>query len=367
MADQNTTASTDLALPLPSDAETLFAKPEAVIGLIEKIEAEVRSYAPDLSTKKGRDAIASLAHKVSKSKTYLDGEGKKLTEDMKRQVSAVDAQRKVIRDRLDALRDEARAPLTKWEADEEARIAGLKGRLKRLVEAAPSEDTAAAYAAMIGRVEAVQADESWHEFAGLADQAKSATLARLRSRHEALATIEAERAELAHLRAENERLAAEKAERDRIEAERIERERAELEAREAEAVRVRDAEEAERRRAAEAERIEREKAEAAARAAREAEERAARQRAEDEERHRRELAEAMRREEEAAQRERERIAAERKAEDDARAKREADAQHRAKIVQDIADALATMRGNSTPHAIAEALVSGKIPHVKIII
>lgn len=93
---------------------------ESLIGDIEK---EVRSFAPDVSSAKSRKEIASLAHKVSRSKTLLDGLGKDLVTEWKTNAKAVDNERKLIRDRLDALRDEVRKPLTDWEEAEKARIA----------------------------------------------------------------------------------------------------------------------------------------------------------------------------------------------------------------------------------------------------
>jgi len=39
---------------------------------IAKIRKEVESFVPDVTTKKGRDAIASIAYKVAKSKTALN-------------------------------------------------------------------------------------------------------------------------------------------------------------------------------------------------------------------------------------------------------------------------------------------------------
>jgi colicin import membrane protein len=94
---------------------------EAIVG---KIESEVRSFVPDLSTATGRKEIASLAYRVSQSKTALDGLGKDLVTDWKSKSKAVDNERKMIRDRLDALRDEVRKPLTDWEEAEKARIEG---------------------------------------------------------------------------------------------------------------------------------------------------------------------------------------------------------------------------------------------------
>jgi len=92
----------------------------AIIGAIEE---QARSIVPDTSTAGGRKAIASLAHQVSKSKVLLDAHGKDLVAVWKSQAKAVDAERKVFRDRLDSLRDEVRAPLTEWEAMDQLRIA----------------------------------------------------------------------------------------------------------------------------------------------------------------------------------------------------------------------------------------------------
>jgi len=90
--------------------------------LVSKIEGEVRSFIPDLETDKSRKEIASLSAKVSKSKVILDGLGKTLVSEWKNKAKVVDAERKMIRDRLDCLRDEARKPLTEWEDIEKKKI-----------------------------------------------------------------------------------------------------------------------------------------------------------------------------------------------------------------------------------------------------
>ena len=90
--------------------------------LISKIEEEVRSFVPNLKTAKTRAEIASLSAKVSKSKAVLDALGKDLVSDWKTKSRAVDVERRMIRDRLDALRDEARKPLTDWEIARQANI-----------------------------------------------------------------------------------------------------------------------------------------------------------------------------------------------------------------------------------------------------
>ena len=90
--------------------------------LISDIESEARSMVFDVSTSKGRKEIASLAYEVSRSKSALDGLGKKLVTEWKTKSKAVDVERKMMRDRLDALRNEVRKPLSDWEEIEKKRV-----------------------------------------------------------------------------------------------------------------------------------------------------------------------------------------------------------------------------------------------------
>ena len=55
-----------------------FRKPGGTTELFERIAQEARSHVPDVTTKKGRDQIGSLAMKVSKSKTFIEKCGKEL-------------------------------------------------------------------------------------------------------------------------------------------------------------------------------------------------------------------------------------------------------------------------------------------------
>src|SRR3546814_10114176 len=106
------------------------------------VRAEIDGFSGDVQTKKGRDAIASIAYKVAKSKTYLDGVGKELTDSAKELPKKIDATRKLVRDTLDAWKDEVRTPLTEWEQAEESRVAAIKMMLAELqgeIGRAPSE------------------------------------------------------------------------------------------------------------------------------------------------------------------------------------------------------------------------------------
>lgn len=82
---------------------------------LQQITEEVKTFIPDVSTAKGRKSIASMAMKVAKSKTFLDGLGKDLNAEAKKKAKVVDNERKRCREYLDALRDEVRAPLNEYE------------------------------------------------------------------------------------------------------------------------------------------------------------------------------------------------------------------------------------------------------------
>lgn len=362
----NAETGTALAIPAGADLAEILRKEDTLDAMLKRIEDEVLSHAPDLTTAKGRGAIKSLAHKVTRTKTAFDSAGKEANAGLRDQINAVDASRRIARERLDALRDKVRAPLDKWEADEEARKAALTERLAAISTAGlDAASTPEAIAEQIAKIEAIEVGESWQEYREQADHARTVTLTDLRQSHAIAVQRAEEQAELARLRAEAEER------RQRDEAERLERERFEQERREAEEA-ARRAAESEAQAKAEREARALREAEAADRARKEAEERAAKE-AEDRERRaqeelaaeRRRTEEAERRIEEAAQAERRRIADEQRRADEARAKREADAAHRANIAGEIADALRTMAGKATPEAIAEALIAGKIPHTKV--
>ena len=308
----------------PTTAVALFTEGQGVAELLADIRQKATSLVPDITTAKGRKEIASIAYAVAKTKTYLDGLGKEQTDKFKEIPKRIDANRKQIRDTLDALKDEVRAPLTQYEAAEAARVAALQSRLARLNELGSSasiEIAASDLQAMLREVvdESVL-DDSWQELLPQATVARELAAKRIGEVLAARQKYEAEQAELEQLRqkqAEQERIdrdrqiAEQAAEQARLQEEN--RQRLELEAaqhREQEAQRqalaAREREE-QARRDAEAAELARQQAEA--NAARQAEEAAAR----------------------AAEQERQRIADEQRqkaAEDAARA---ADMEHRRTI------------------------------------
>lgn len=237
---------TDLVVIEPKNAVEVFKSGDQIEEIISKVERDVLSFVPDTSTAKGRKEIASLAYKVSQSKSYLDGLGKDLVAELKEIPKLIDANRKTVRDRFDALRDKVRQPLTDWDAEQE-RIKAEQQMIAWHQEAL--EMNAAFDKALAERI------ESDHEIALLMNDKFDRDLAEARA--------ESERQRVAH-EEELKRQAAEKAKRE-VE-EKAERERAESVRREAEL--KFKAEQAERERKEAQERAEQQRLEALAKAER---------------------------------------------------------------------------------------------------
>ncbi len=102
--------TTEIAIiEIPEDkALAVFTAPQGLDPYLDQIAAQARSFVPDLSTKKGRDSIASIAYRVRQSKTAMDKAGKALVDKLKEQPKLVDAERKRMREFMDSLADEVR-------------------------------------------------------------------------------------------------------------------------------------------------------------------------------------------------------------------------------------------------------------------
>ena len=344
------TTSTALVTLQPENELTLFVDGTGVDALLADIRKQASSLVPDLSTKKGRDEIASVAYAVTRTKTYLDGIGKDLTDKYKEIPKKIDANRKIIRDTLDALRDEVRAPLTAYEEAEANRVAELQQRLNRITELGnlPANSpgaTAEQLTAWLSELEGTVIDDSWQERKTEAGVAKEAAILKVKQALSSRQEYEAQQAELERLRQEQakrdqeerERQIAEQArqqEADRQLQERAASQRRELEAQQQAEQARRDAELAEQRRV-----------EAEANAKRQAEEAAAR----------------------AAEQERQRIAAQQQAAQEEADRRAADIEHRRTINASAVTAIMLAADVDPEQArlVVEAIARGKIPNVSI--
>ncbi|HCC2948281.1 TPA: hypothetical protein M2P51_002254 [Klebsiella pneumoniae] len=308
----------------PEQAPTLY-RAGGLDAYLEQIRQAVNEV-PDLTTKKGRDRVASLAAQVSRSKTAIEKPGREYLKRLKEAVRPAEAEIKRFVDACDELRDETRKPLTEWEAEQE-RIKAEEAMNALHVEAlAMNEDFDRQLAARV---------ESDHEMALLMNDAFD--------REQADKAAEAEHQRIAH-EEEIKRIAAAAAARE-VE-QRAQREREEAAHREA--VLKAQAEQAERDRIAAEQ-----KAEADKKAAVEAERRKAQ-----------EEADRIRRE--AEQREQARLAEEKRKADE-QARREADVKHRKAVGTEIVKAILANTSLTRDQAIEvlTAVKDGRIPHTGI--
>lgn len=218
------------AVPPQETALAVYSAPNGLEPWLQQIRAEIDGFTPDISTRKGRDAIASMAYKVARSKTALDEVGKKLVADLKEVPKKIDAERKRVRDTLEAWQEEVRRPLNEWQAAEDARVDRHNDGIESIKALAKFEEPPAAshIAQVIADLELLAIDDSWEEFLHEAAQAKDQTLIALRGLLVKRQKEESEQAELIRLRAEaeareqkerEERIAREASERARAEAE----------------------------------------------------------------------------------------------------------------------------------------------------
>ena len=352
------TTATDVATVPPKEtAMAVFSAPQGLDPYLAKIREEIDGFIPDVTTRKGREAIASIAYKVAKSKTALDNVGKDLVAELKDIPKKIDAERKRMRDTLDAWKDEVRKPLDEWEATEAARVAKLQGGIAwfKLRADENNDLDSAELKTTLEQVQGIIVGEKWEEFEAEAHRVKAAAIESITAQIAKREKYESEQAELARLRAEAE----ERAQKDR--EEQIRKEAAERATREAE-------EKAQRERDAEAQRVRDEQAAAerreldlklqAEKATRETLE--ANQRAEQAERDSKARAEA------AAADERKKLADEQAERDRQTAIRQADVEHKSKVLKAAKEAFVGMNiSEELAKAIVLKIARGEVPNVTI--
>ena len=384
-------ADNELIISSATKAVDVFA-PGAARNFVADIEKRARDEAEqyDGSTPGSRAALVSLAHKVARSKTALDDMGKALTEEWRVRTNAVNEERRMIRERLDALKEEIRAPVTEFEQREKNRIQAHEAALLEIISLGDlphgcGRNEIENRLHTLGDMQ----PRAWDEFATKAIREKERVLAVLSNALDAEIAREKEQEELARLRAQAEsrarqeredRIAAEAAEKARLEAERKAQEEREKAARAAEE--QRKALERAQDAAAEAERARIEAEQRAAKEAAEAEARAQREREDAErkliaaqkeaaEREEKLKAESAARAKAAAEAERALMEAHarrdvlrRAQEAEARAR---DIENKTKVLIEIKEAMMKHAeiDEATAKAVTRAIHGGKIPHVRV--
>ena len=334
----------------------------------DAVKAKVATEVPDLTTRKGRERIASLAMTVSKSKAAVEKPGRDYLKRLKEMPKTIEAELRDWVTKMDSLRDEIRQPLTDWEKAELARTDKHVDGIQSIKDLAVFEETptAAQVAQAIADLELIAINDTWEEFLAEAAQVKDQTLAKLRTIHAERVKHEAEQAELTRLRLEKEardkkdnedRIAREAAE----DATRKAEEKAQRD-REAEAQRVRDEQAAAERRenelklqAAESER----RAEQAQRERVEAEQKAERDRLQGIEDQKRAVEQARLDEKARADAAADEILRQQR-------ERQADVAHKSKILGEAKQALIGMNiSEELAKAIVLKIARGEVPNVSI--
>lgn len=210
----------------------LFA-PGTLDPLVERVKAEVRAIKTDISTEEGRKAIASLAYKIARTKTFIDDRRVELVADEKKRLAAIDSEGKRVRDELDALKEEVRKPLTDWENADNERIKANENRIAAMMQICHTIFASLDDIDHASGLLDLAWDHNFQEFIKRAGEAHEGAALHLQSERQRIEKAGAERIEA-------NRLAIEATEMRRIERDRVIAERARLEA-EAEAKQRADA------------------------------------------------------------------------------------------------------------------------------
>lgn len=374
-------AATEVAILPPSNIAVL-TDAEKFEAFYERVRAEVSSHVPDLTTEQGRRAIASVAFKVTKTKTAIVEAANALTEEWRANTQKVVKSRQDIAARLDALRDEVRKPLTDWEkAEEERRTACVSKIGEWKLAAMDIFGTSQEITRRLMLVEQSIVDPAvFQDLTPIADVARETAIASLSAAVVRLEKAEADARELTRLREAEAKRLREEEERAKLreEEEAAERRRRQEEqaAAEAEQRRQEEAAEAERRREEERAERDRQEADRIAKAEQEAveaaEKRAREVEAEMERAHQAELA-TVRKKAEEANAERERLAmaeANRlevaRLEQVAQDRRDKDRKHRAEVMKAAKDAMMTLGcSEEIAKKIVLAIRADEIPNVTL--
>lgn len=335
------TETTEIQTVKIENAMEVFLKPNGLDPVLGKIRKEIDAFKPDISSEESRKEIASFAHRIARSKTYIDNVGKGLVDELKEKPKLIDAERKRIRETLDLWKYEVRKPLTDWENAEESRVNLLKGNLDKissLIIQSETELKPDQVRELISRLGQMVPDESWEEFEADGRSYHSKAKEALNRALERSLKRESEWLELESLRREKEKKAREDREREIAEtAKREAEEKAKVEAEKADQL----AKLRENELRVQAEKAEREKREAIERAEKE--------------------------KIEAVEREKRRIEAEKALKEAEEIRRQSDLNHRRKTNQTI---LALMVENGIPEKVAVTVITlaaqNKLGNLKVV-
>lgn len=337
-----------IELPPAKNALQTYTTVGGLNPYLQQVKAEALKLVEgaDVSTDKGRKAIAGAARKVASVKIAMDKIGKDESMRQKEIPKLIDAERKRAWDILEALQKQIRQPLTEWEDTEKERIHTHEENIMniRMLGAGCENLPSPAIAKRIKEIEAIKLGEHWQEYEITAGRVKDEVSTALKEAYEKTKAREEEQAELARLKAQAEIHAAkEREERIAAEAAHNARKQSEKEAAAKAAQLQLEAEQA-KRKEQEARRREQEAKAAAKKAKKDAEEKIRK----------------------AVEAERLRVEQEKLKEEEQAKKREANLRHRKKIIGEAIHALEEVGIDAqTADDVINLIAAGEVPHVSI--
>lgn len=351
--------STELAIFQQIQPLQIFQENKADDFLVG-VEKEVEEFKKtrDISTPKGRAEIKSFSYKISQTKAPVDKAGLNLTEEARDRIDKINAERKRVREKLQAFQDDVRQPLTDYENKEKERIEVRRNRINEMGQFVPASwDHSSTFDIKKKLDELIIFD--WQEFEFKAKNIYKTQIDSCDKRIEELEEIEKQEVELEKLRKEKE----EREKKDREEQiiretekniRRAEGEKAQRIAKEAEEARYKL--EAEKKAAEQIAIILEKKMAEDVKKAKEEKEQAEIQ--------------AKKDQEEAIKAERKRAEAERQKQIDEEKAKAENLEHKTKIYKEIIDALLPYVNNNMDvvaktKAIIAGIAKGKIPYIAI--
>jgi len=222
-----------------------FATPDGLKPLIGQAREIVEAFDHDMSSGVSRGKTKTLANKVARLKTKLDGLGKDLVSEWKDKAKVVDSHRKLMRDELDELKTEARRPLSDWEIANEERVQKHKANIL-LINSVVSVESLNEMIRALKTLQTTVINEDYEEFQEEAEEARLSSIETLQR----MILVEEDRVSKER---ELKELRAELAERKKADEERVKAEGEQKKAKEAEETRIKAEEEAQAKAKADAE------------------------------------------------------------------------------------------------------------------
>lgn len=255
MEQEKGTVIQEEALVVLDDYSVIVADPDRLLEIFKdgkkldaiytRIEKMALGLVADVTTKEGVSQIKTCARQIASVKAKVDDAGKKVVAELKALPKTIDENRRTFREKMEALQEEIRRPVTEIE-NREKEIDGIKA-----MHMAVAMSGSAIIRQQLEKVKAIElTEEKWKESLAKAEKAVAGEVSALNLMLQEAEKREEEARELEELRKKQE-------EADRIIREQKIKEEAERRAKA----------EAEARAAAEKARLEREKAEAERKAA----------------------------------------------------------------------------------------------------